>query len=325
MKIDPRPASSIASGRGNYTSSHQFISRSVFLKRRRRQEPETCHKAKRYVVTIVNMYIIMIRKIAWAFIFLMLAVVISPGAAFAVPAGATMMPMNGGSGNHGGNQATGCNCNMPVQTAAAMSRAESSPRAAGPIPAPCSGTALPVINAVPGMPGRFTGIRRISPKNVLDHPERAAIYSAIVARPGIDLAGIAADMGMNRETLRYHLNQLEAAVKIVVMRDRGIVRYYENHGRYTPLERRVLRHLWNPVGKEILVLVAKNPGITQTGISANLAVTAPTVRWYMHRFLEEGLIAEQHEGRYTRYSIVPDAARYIMPGAAGLSPATTPA
>jgi predicted transcriptional regulator len=167
------------------------------------------------------------------------------------------------------------------------------------------------------MRGGVGGIRRIYAKNVLDHPERAAVYSAIVARPGIDLACIALEQGMNRETLRYHISQLESAVKIVVMRDRGIIRYYENHGRYTPVERTILQHLWNPTAKEILALIAAKPGITQVEISAHLAVTAPTVRWYMQRFRADGLVAGQHAGKYTHYVVVPDVTRLVSPAGAG--------
>jgi predicted transcriptional regulator len=164
-----------------------------------------------------------------------------------------------------------------------------------------------------GSGGRVSGIRRIYPKNVLDHPERAAVYTTIIARPGIDLAGIAAELSMNRETLRYHLDQLESNTRIVVMRDHGIIRYYENHGRYTPVERRLLQHLWNPTGREILSSIAMKPGITQVELSAHLAVTAPTVRWYMQRFRADGLVTDQHEGKYTRYTVVPEVSRFFLP------------
>jgi len=253
----------------------------------------------------------MIRKSAWAVIFLMLAVAVSPGAAFAIPAGATMMPMHGGSGSNSG-QSAGCNCPMPMQASATMTRTDLPSRTAGgPEPSACSGSANPVNSGISTTTGRVSGIRRIYPKNVLDHPERAAIYTAIVARPGIDLAGIASELGLNRETLRYHLDQLESATKVVVMRDHGIVRYYENHGRYTLLERKVLQHLWNPTAERILSFISSRPGITQAEVAVHLAVTAPTVRWYMQRFREDGLITEQHEGRYTRYTLNPEVSPFI--------------
>ena len=257
----------------------------------------------------------MFRKSVWAVIILMLAVATSPGAAFAIPAGTSMMPMQMPV-HSGTGPTTGCNCGMPMQGAAAMARTESSASAAGGAePAPCSGSAIPMYSGMAGTTGRVSGIRRIYPKNVLDHPERAAVYSAIVAWPGIDLGGIASELGMNRETLRYHLDQLESNTRIVVMRDHGIIRYYENHGRYTPAERKVLQHLWNPTAKQMLALIASKPGIAQAEICVHLAVTAPTVRWYMRRFRADGLITEQHEGKYTRYTVVPDISRFVTPPA----------
>jgi predicted transcriptional regulator len=203
---------------------------------------------------------------------------------------------------------------MPVQATTAVPAPLVPRSAGGQESSPCTGTAIPVLNGFAGTPGRFSGIRRVYPKNVLDHPERAAVYTTIVARPGIDITGIAAELGMNRETLRYHLSQLESAVRIVVLRDRGIVRYFENHGRYTLLERKVLQHLWNPTAKEVLSLVAGNPGITPSAIAARLAITPPTVRWYIQRFCADGIVTGQHEGKYTRYSMVPEAGGFVPVG-----------
>jgi predicted transcriptional regulator len=114
---------------------------------------------------------------------------------------------------------------------------------------PDSGSAVPLMNRIVTNRGRVGGIRRIYPKNVLDHPDRAVVYNAIVARHGIDTAVIADETGINRETLRYHLHKPEAATRVVVMRDRGIVRYFENPCRYTLLERSVLQHLLNSTGR----------------------------------------------------------------------------
>jgi predicted transcriptional regulator len=228
-----------------------------------------------------------------------------------------MMPMHSGSGPTGGS-AAGCDCPTPAQATTAIPRADPLPRTAGGSESsPCSGSANPVYSGIASTTGRFSGIRRIYPKNVLDHPERAVVYTTIVARPGIDLSGIASELGMNRETLRYHLDQLESATKVVVMRNRGIVRYYENHGRYSLPERKALQHFWNPTAERILSFIATRPGINQNEVAVHLSVTAPTVRWYMNRFRHDGLITEQHDGRYTRYSLTPEAIpfiRHTVPG-----------
>lgn len=249
----------------------------------------------------------MIRKSAWAVIFLMLVVAASPVTVFAVPAGATMMPMHGGSGNTGG-QSSSCNCPMPMQ-ASPLPRPESPSRPVSQTEkSPCNGAVQQIISTT-GPFGRVRGIRKIYAKNVLEHPDRIAVYDLIARKPGIDRAGIADELQMNSQTLRYHLDLMESFAKIVVVRDHGNVRHYENHGRYSVIERNMLLHLWNPTASKILSLIQFQPGITQSGISMQLAITAPTVRWYMQRFEKDGIITIRHEGRYTRYVFTDAATR----------------
>jgi DNA-binding CsgD family transcriptional regulator len=230
-----------------------------------------------------------------------------------------MMPMpvmpEHGTRTQPGMPAACCGCTLPVQASDAArgeTRGTSIPSGF-----PCTSTSSLNVTALLGRAGRISGIRRIYPGNVLDHPDRAAVYSAVVARPGIDLAGIAAELDMNRETLRYHLGQLESATRLVVMRNHGIVRYYENHGRYTPVERMVLQHLWNPTGARILSLISTNPGIPQAGIAAGLGITAPTVRWYVQRFDEEGLLLVRRQGRFARYELTGETAAVLSRTAGG--------
>ena len=256
----------------------------------------------------------MIRLSAWAVILLMFAVAASPAAAYGVPAGSTMMPMHGGSGQNEG-QSAGCNCQASQQASASAPRTVPLPRTAGgPESSPCSGSAYPFFPGASSTTGRVSGIRRIYPKNVLDHPERAAVYTAIVTRPGIDLAGIASELGLNRETLRYHLDQLDACGRVIVMRDRGIVRYFENHGRYSPLERQILAHSRNPTAGAVLSLIDTEPGITRAGIAGRLAVTPPTVRWYLQRFMHDGIVTPRCQGRLTCWYLTNEAARVVRGG-----------
>ncbi|WOX55642.1 winged helix-turn-helix transcriptional regulator [Methanoculleus palmolei] len=176
-------------------------------------------------------------------------------------------------------------------------------------PLPCSGPAQQVLLNGRRSTDNVSGIRRIYAGNVLDNRERAAIHAVITTKPGIDLAGIARELGMNRQTLRYHLNLMESLSKITALRDRGLVRYYENHGRYGTLERNLFMHLWNPTAEEILSLIRSTPGIAQSEIATHLAITPSTVRWYMRRFREDGIITERHEGRYARYALTDEAGR----------------
>ena len=60
------------------------------------------------------------------------------------------------------------------------------------------------------------GYRRISGKNILDHTARSMMYECIVLSPGIDLRTIAVMTGVNENTARYHLDQMQKAGKIRV-------------------------------------------------------------------------------------------------------------
>ena len=162
-----------------------------------------------------------------------------------------------------------------------------------------------------GQNSRVSGVRRIYPKNVLDRPQRNEICNLIVANPGIDLGRIGKALDLNRETLRYHIDLLTSSNKIVVMKDHGIIRFYENHGRYGILERRVLAHLWNPTAEQILSIVKSNPEITQGDIATRLAMASLTVHWYMQRFTTDCIVTAQRMGRLTHYSVTGEALQVL--------------
>lgn len=153
---------------------------------------------------------------------------------------------------------------------------------------------------------RLSGQRRIYRNNLLDHPGRAAVYNTIVSNPGIDLAAISRMAFMNRQTLRYHLDLLESHHRIAVVRERGSTRYFENSGRYGAIEQRIFLHLRSPTAHAILALIRSDPGITQSAIAARIGYSAPTVRWHMHRLLDDGIVTAQHAGRITRYHLTVD-------------------
>lgn len=176
---------------------------------------------------------------------------------------------------------------------------------------PCVVLSQTILQGMAGQNSRVSGVRRIYPKNVLDHPQRKEIYNLIMTNPGIDLVKIGKALDLNRETLRYHIDLLTSSNKIVVMKDHGIIRYFENHGRYGILERRVLAHLWNPTAEQILSIVQSNPGITQGDIASRLSLASPSVHWYMQRLTDDGIVKTHRTGRLTNYSITGEAVQVL--------------
>lgn len=204
------------------------------------------------------------------------------------------------------------NCPMTVYSNEAA-RQESLPQssASQSTQYPCSVLSQIFLQGMTGQNSRVSGVRRIYPKNVLDHPQRKGIYNLIMTNPGINLVRIGKALDLNRETLRYHIDLLTSSNKIVVMKDHGIIRYFENHGRYGVLERRVLAYLWNPTAEQILSIVHSNPGITQVDIASRLSLASPSVHWYMQRLTDDGIVNTQRKGRLTKYSITGEAVQVL--------------
>ena len=95
------------------------------------------------------------------------------------------------------------------------------------------------------------------------------------------------------------------------MKDHGIIRFYENHGRFGILERRVLAHFWNPTAERILSIIQSNPGITQKDMATQLVMASPSVHWYMQRFATDGIVTAQRTGRLTHYSVTGEALQVL--------------
>lgn len=240
------------------------------------------------------------KRIAWIVIAFCLAVAASPVSLFCISSGVLRLPCSTGSMSSPMGSCEGF---------ADSAQAKSTSDRPCPMPNPCTAVGDPR-ETFRGPRGteeeRLSGQRRIYRKNLLEHPMRAAIYTTIVSNPGIDLAAISQMVVMNRQTLRYHLDLLESFHKITVMRERGTTRYFENSGRYGAIEQRLLLHIRSPTAGTILALIRSNPGITQSMIAAQIECSAPTVRWHMHRLLDDGIVTAEHRGRNTLYRLTDD-------------------
>ena len=153
---------------------------------------------------------------------------------------------------------------------------------------------------------RLSGIRQIFHRNVLENGNRHIIYDIIVNNPGIDQAGIAALSGVNNQTLRYHLGVLISFHKVTAQRGGTVVRFFENGGALTEMERQLATHMRSPMVRSILELIAATPGINQTGIADTLHITTPAVIWHIRKLTRDGLVQEERRGKTIHYTISPE-------------------
>lgn len=205
----------------------------------------------------------------------------------ATPVGS--LPVSGASSS-GAADGPSCGCACATRTAAAAPNTAAAP---GTLPDP----AEPAKRITAG------GIRRIFPKNVLDHPDRAAISALIASSPGISTSGIAAHLALNRETLRYHLAVLVSCRAVIPVHTGKTTSYFENHGKYSARERALIVHSHNPTAAAILFLIGSGPGISGAALAGKLGLSLPTIRWHLQRLTDSGIIDGISSGRSTGWYI----------------------
>lgn len=152
----------------------------------------------------------------------------------------------------------------------------------------------------------WLGHRRISRKNVLEHDTRRAAYLCIRENPGINRAALSRKLGVNVGTLRYHLATLCETRKIRSEHAHGFLRYYAN-GRAAGEEEDY--HL-KGTRRQILDLLAQDPGMTRTELASALDIAGSSVAWHIVLLIREEAVRSEKSGRRVRYFPRQDAFRY---------------
>jgi predicted transcriptional regulator len=157
----------------------------------------------------------------------------------------------------------------------------------------------------------YLGIRRITKNNIFDNDVRNQIYTCIRNNPGIFLDVLSQKTGMKPGTLKHHLAILKIMGKILLSDTRGHTRYFENSGKYSPLEQTVIKYCNNDTDRMILETLLQSPEISRKDLVENLCISGPTVTWHMQRLRNEHIIFVQSTGRYVRYEINPEVILYL--------------
>ena len=158
----------------------------------------------------------------------------------------------------------------------------------------------------------FLGFRRIARGNVLTNSVRNAIYGRIRTRPGISPGVLAAETGISRGALAYHLALLRGLGKIVLVKDHGAVCCFENSGTFTRCEQLMLSCLRSDTGRKILHALARTPGLSRAELGQILCVSGPTVTWHMKRLTADGVVDVSRDGRFSRYAISEEMTAFLQ-------------
>jgi predicted transcriptional regulator len=147
----------------------------------------------------------------------------------------------------------------------------------------------------------------VEDENPQQPPEGSAIeriYRYIQQNPGCHLRQIKMELGVAMGTVQYHLDRLEKAGKISSTK-RGFYRYYFPVG-IRDNEKDILQILSQETDREIIMFIIERGNPTQAEISNHTMISSPSVNWHIKRLTNIGLISEEKEGKFKRYSIRAD-------------------
>jgi len=136
------------------------------------------------------------------------------------------------------------------------------------------------------------------------------VLQHIKENPGCHLRQIKRELAMSMGTIQYHLNLLEKQGK-VSSEKQNLHKYYFPIGLFEQNERDILKILNQETAREILLRILESKNPTQTDIANTIKISSASVNWHIKRLIELGLILEQKDGKFKRYSLGVDTKHIV--------------
>lgn len=149
------------------------------------------------------------------------------------------------------------------------------------------------------------GYRKIERNAILRNRNRRKIMDCITKNPGVKFSALERLTGQKEGTLKYHLLVLGAKRRIISFGAGRSVRYFENNGRYSELEKKVLLHLQDPTARRIIGILASSPEVSRKDIAGIVGIAGPSISWHTKRLAGDGIISTSRNGRGVRYTLCP--------------------
>lgn len=135
------------------------------------------------------------------------------------------------------------------------------------------------------------------------------VLQYIQNNPGCYLRQVQRELTMSMGTIQYHLNLLEKNGRISSER-RNLYKHYFPIGLFEQNEKDILKILNQETAREILMIILeKKP--TQTDIANIIQISSASVNWHIKRLIDFGLILEQKDGKFKRYTLGVDSKNII--------------
>ena len=129
--------------------------------------------------------------------------------------------------------------------------------------------------------------------------------------PGCHLRRIKRAMNVSMGTVQYQLDKLEKMGRITSSR-RGLYKYYFAAGLFKENEKDILEVLTHETARRILMFIIEQKSPTQTDIVNSVKISARSISWHVGRLVALKIITEIKDGKYKRYQLQENDAKYIL-------------
>ncbi len=167
-----------------------------------------------------------------------------------------------------------------------------------------------IMNAMASEVGRYGLFAAFAPMysklrsdRILDNDIRSQVFDYVKANPGDHFRSIMSSLSLTNGTLAYHLATLEREEMIKSERDGGYKRFYPRGRQFIGEVIEI-----NGLQKQILDVIADNPGLSQKKIAMVIGTSTPTVSYHIKALKAARLIEVRRVGKMTKCFISTPAA-----------------
>ncbi len=143
-------------------------------------------------------------------------------------------------------------------------------------------------------------------KSKIVNQNRESVYRQIDQNPGCTVSDISKREAMNVGSVRYHVDQLQDARRIVLVKIGKFRRLFRNSGAYDDREIVVISALQVRTKRAIMFIVRDNPGLSNKQIAEKLAIKESMAHTYLTSLLKDGILRCEKNGQQKMYYLESD-------------------
>jgi predicted transcriptional regulator len=144
---------------------------------------------------------------------------------------------------------------------------------------------------------------------VFDHETRKMIFNHILTYPGVPYITLKNIYDLTDGTLRYHLEYLEKAERILSNIENGKRCYYPIHNDVSGARLyagKTRSYQFTNIQQKILNTIRRTPGITQKELINKTGLSRFTINYNINKFIDLGFVKKMNNGSNVCYEYMTD-------------------